>query len=497
MTTTMPYISSPIGQPIMFRDTLYVSRPFRDLVLDTYPALRTNTHYRALFAYLLFPSKVDDETGLPVLDELTLATLADQLQLLKQNHFKGGEFIARYREDVGHDVKVSKYSHVAGRARAVTDLNLAPALAEALDAELRTPLPSAQGVAFVSGLKRTRQHDSNARKADLAQTMLATTPYRVASEAITYLNTGVSKRLSSDAVQAHYEEAYAVALQGDNLIGRRQNLLTLRWMLIQPQQFYTASRLGRTCRIFPAHYGLNTLSREVAQVLGKGWITCDLRSSQLAIAAFLWNVPAMITFLRSGKNIWDELGSAFGEKRPAKRRLKDGVYALTYGGARPRICWSLNEDQGRFAYDEPLDAATLALGACLLTHPLMQAMYQARQHELDTIRLAGGAWDCFGHWISMPMDPHPRYPHQKTPNPRSVLAQVAQAAELKILAPVFVLARAGKDFRITRWAHDGFSIHIREKRRVKQVCARIEDAVRISAASLGVETHLERTLFTG
>jgi hypothetical protein len=477
----------------MFHDTLYVSPSFRDLALDTYPALRTDPHYRALFAYLLFPSQVDDETGLPVLGARTLATIAGDIQRWEQHHFSGQAFIARYQADVGHAFEVSAHSYAEGRARAVTDLNLAPALAEALDAELRTPLPSGRGVAFVSGLKRTRQHDADARKADLARATVIATPYHTARAAIAYLNTDVSKRLMSAVLQAHYEEAVAVALQGDNLIGRRQNLMTLRWMLIQPQQFYVPSARGRTCRFFPAHYGLGTLSREVAQVIGQDWITYDLRSSQLAIAAFLWDVPEMKDFLRGNKSIWLELGSAFREGCPTKHRLKDSTYALTYGGSRKRICWSLNHNQGRFAYDEPLDAATLALGTCLLTHRLMQAMYQARQRELAIISLAQGAWDCYGHWIDMPEDPHLRYPDQHAPNPRSVLAQVAQAVELKILEPVFDLARAGSDFTITHWAHDGFSIHIHDKRRVNQVCARIEEAVRISAASLEIGTHLERT----
>ena len=470
----------------MFHHNVYISAAFRDLALETYPALRVNAQYCDLFAYLLFPFQTDKDTDMPVICKRTLAMINGELDPSPQSHFVGGRFIEMYQAATGHYFAYSPWYYQQGLARMVTDLNLDPILAQALHDEIRTQPQPDREVTLASGIRRTRQRDSNVRKADLDRATQRQATYAGARKAIAYLN-ALPPNIFRSAVQKHYEEAVAVALRAENPLCVYQNLVTLRGMRTQPQQFYGPSKDGNTCRIFGMHRGLLTLSKDVALIIGQNWITFDLRSSQLAIAAFRWNVPAVIAFLRSGTSIWDELSTYLNLDLSAKPRLKEALYSLLYGACRRTIYRALaGKTNTRAIRLEPHDTV---LGERLLKHPLMAAMYQARERQLEQILRDGGARDCYGYFIPL----QPEDGTDGKTNERSILAQLAQAVEFKILEPVFDKAIGSQDFSITHWAHDGFSIHAHEQRRVKQVCSRIEEAVRASAAKEGVETYLERT----
>ena len=187
------------------------------------------------------------------------------------------------------------------------------------------------------------------------------------------------------------------------------------------------------------------LQRDVRHTLTRDWITCDLKSAQLAICAKTWNVPQVGEFLRSGGSIWQSLSAWLDLEAEQKPMLKDALYALVFGAGRDKMIAIL---ESRRLYER------------FRAHPLIHQMFLARARQLRAIRTAQGAHDAFGRWIAIEYMPvlEKRYSHDSS---RKILALVAQSYELLLLTPVIQLAMEQRDsshgFVITLWLHDGFS----------------------------------------
>jgi G:T-mismatch repair DNA endonuclease (very short patch repair protein) len=70
-------------------------------------------------------------------------------------------------------------------------------------------------------------------------------------------------------------------------------------------------------------------------------------------------------------------------------------------------------------------------------------------------------------------------------------AHQAQSVELYLLLPVVELASTTKDFYITLWQHDGFSVHFTNKSKVDYWIKKIQSVVQSKIDEQGILTHLE------
>lgn len=463
--------------------SLTVDRGFREQCFNAYPGLRRNATFRRLFSAMMFPAIIDKDTGAPVLPYTLLAEIEGKSHQVANNNYVGRTLLKRYCTESGHSPLISGYDYRAGQARMVKDLRLDPYIKSALRNELAT-LPC-DPVDFVSGRKPTRQSISNRRKEIIAMTTKRVSKYPETQSAVDYMNS-VPPQSAAKAMDKYGEAAVLAAYNDPDEQRSLQNLRTLRFMREQSKQYFAASRSDRSRRLFPAHSGYGTLSKDIAAIVGSGWHEFDLRSSQLAICAYLWDVKEITNLLEAGQNIWEELCPYVNlDVEAGKPAVKDAVYALTFGAGDDRICGDLDN---RFLMSDQL----LNLGRHLLNHPMMAALRKARDQQLAAIKDAGGAEDCYGVWVPIPEDFNPRY-RKSEPNPRSVLATLAQAVEFRILSPVFDLARKTEDFYITHWAHDGFCLGFNDQRRVESWIRRITEAVDAEAGSMGVRTVLEHT----
>lgn len=462
-----------------------VSRAFREFAFKLYPGLHLDQAYPCLLQTMLCPSFVDRETGNSIHRFGDLATIQGKQHQLSSRNYRGWEFIDQYRHDTGHHVEFLPHNHVNGRARMVSNLQLDPRLAVALEQELQT-VPS-EPVDFVTGRKYIPRHTVEQRKEDLRMAKQHPSKYVETQNAIDYMN-NVPPYRARKAMDAHGEEAVLAAYRMQERGKSNQDLVTLRFMRDQPKQFFTASERNRSRRLFPAHPGLGTLSKEIATIVGQDRYEFDLRYSQFAICAYLWNVPEVIAFLESGANLWDELYGYFNLDERAKPALKKGTYGLHYGAGQGRIAKEIRSKIMDALLD---DENALNLSSTFLTYPLMVAIRKGRDAQLKRIRADDGAYDCYGEWVAVPLDPDKR--GNLSPNPRSVLATLAQAVEFSILSPVFDLARGTKDFYITHFAHDGFCLDFTDHRRAESWIRRITEAVNAQAEKLGICTILEQT----
>ncbi|NTU81115.1 MAG: hypothetical protein HGA45_17325 [Chloroflexales bacterium] len=358
-------------------------------------------------------------------------------------------------------------------------------------------MPIDQTVEFVTGRRFRRDWAAQERQRHYQHAQEKSSSYAETTALRDYLNTpaGVANQrqlLMRQAVTKYGAEAVAVALQLESPASRIRSLGILLAMRVQPLQYFTASRHNKTRRIFPANAGLGMLPRAVSEVLIQDWCDFDLRYAQLAICARLWQVPEVLAFLEQGGQIWDALLTYLGWPLDAghKKPVKTALYTITFGAHLPNLA-------GMLAREHPTHPALRAMGVdsfvtTLLQHPLIAALCRRRQVMLDDALTRGFIHDCYGAYIPVPEEADAM--GRQRPNPRSVLAQEAQAMEFAIVEAVVKLAQTTNEFAIVHWAHDGFTVSIRDARRRERWIQRIIECVNAQAEEYGVPTELELKL---
>lgn len=484
---------------------LYCSKACRDRIFAVYPGLQRYERRRRFFVYLLLSRMVksrDGETRGILISRECLAHIEGKTKELRGHRYCGLETIDEYREHTNHLFEFEDYYYPKGFARIVTALNLDERVIQALADDFAKPV--GQLVDFVTGRRFDRQRSADECKALLQAASERVSPYAESNNLLRYLNESGTymeddgeqtwcagnsrRRCFADALKQHGAEAVQAVLGLTNPVRRVHSLCILLSMRTHPIQYYGASLKGNTRRIFPTHLSYAMLPREIRMILERGWYDFDLTNAQLAICARLWDIPEIKDFLRKGGKIWVELLTHLGwpvddlHKPPVKTAL----YAIIFGVSRKNLATRVAEEHvGHVALQE-MGADEFAKR--LRKHRFINALERARNRMRKDILRARGAFDCYGEFIGLPVEVtargRPRY------NPRSVLAQVAQAMEFWIVASVLEMARRTRAFTIVHWAHDGFTVKIRDRNDAAKRIARIEQCVNEQAQNANVITAL-------
>jgi hypothetical protein len=450
----------------------------RRAIRAAYPALDKEPAYWRLLQCLLYGTFRDEVTQQPILTQHMLATLEDRQADLVRGRYAGRDLLERFSRDV-FPITYSGYSVKDQRARCVDYYGLDPTIAQAVQEDLRAPWTPDGRVYFDSGRSFTRKSQMAVREASRAHAL------RFGSQAgcpeanalIQYLNL-LSPHRFTKALH-HLDATIAVACQLAPDILAQQQLRILRHIAGQPLPLYQPT--DRSVRVFPFGESIVSLKRDIRAVLCQDWQGFDLRSAQLAICAADWGVTEVRDFLESGGNIWTNLFTYFNwtPDDTVKTVLKAALYAALFGAGEQRIVETFKA--AGFTADQ---------AQRFLAHPLLHAMWQARQNRLGQIRRDGGARDCFGRWIPMPWDHNPTT-HRPQPNAPSVLAQLAQAMELHLMYPLIALAQRTDEFTIALWLHDGCYLDFKNSNKAARWARYAVDAVNNQAQKLGIATCLE------
>lgn len=252
----------------------------------------------------------------------------------------------------------------------------------------------------------------------------------------------------------------------------------------QPQPFVEPSPGGKTLRLMPVNRGISLLAKDARRALTPHWPEWDLRQVQFATCGNTWGVARVEAFLENPKaSIWDELADYLGvDRATAKAALKNrGVYPLVYGMPERNVAAGVTWELKRLGY-ELHNQPGMSYGKLFLTHPLIADMLEARNRMQAQIIAAGGAQDCYGNWIAY--DPEEE-------NENSVLAQLAQAIELKLIVPVFRVAKDSKgELTVRLYQFDGVSVTTRRSERARYWFNAAAEAVKEEAQRLGIQTAL-------
>ncbi len=473
-----------------------VSERFRKIVLETFPQLQphpeTNRRWFCFFDLLCFGTFFDETFARPHL-VIGRSQILGALGLPLTTHTR--DFSAqRFLDEVIAKKVIGTFRYglhevLGGRSRYAIP-NFPKAFKIELEREVYEfhTIADSDKVHLVTGDRWKATTPAILRGADRQEAEALRSPVPEAQRIIDYLNDLPSNIFAlkvnrKGRTNGNIAAAIAVAQSLPDERRRIEELRKLRSIVVQPQPFYGPSAkgncklAGNTVRVSAQGSAIPGLKNEIKYALIDGWVTFDLRSSQLAIVSKDWGIDGVREWLSNfGNNIWEELCALFPSipKVPAKAALKRAVYSVCYGAAPDSVRNGLMIGLGlSWADVEPF-----------FGHRFIEEVLLHRRAVQSVVRKARGANDCFGRWLPC---------STKLKTVRSVMAQLSQAQEMAFLLPAIELAKKRKDeFKIVLWEHDGFSVHFTRKDRIESESQRIMDAVNERCSKLGYPTRLER-----
>ena len=474
---------------IEFLNRRLVSPEFRQQFVLAFPQAAQRPPLMRLALYLLGATWVDEASGTVVAPASLLAGMAERVPQFVQRNFVAQELLDEFQAAVC-PLNVSEHCYTTGEARTLTARWPSGSGIEAAWAEeARHPFKGRAREAAVSFVKgqpyRQRSQDQGVKRvaAEVAETA-GDHPGQALLELLNGQKATVFRRLVDRNLEGAQDEIQRIVKRKeDGTVDEARTRRARAWSLnilhevcSNPMPMYEPSPQGRTVRLFPVGASYLRLPRAVRKALLAGTWEFDLANAQLAIAAREWQIPDIQCFLRTGRSVWAELAVALGrEVDEVKPTLKPALYSILFGAGRKRLRALLVKGE----------AAGEGLGQQGATrffrHPLIQALWEARQRRFEELQAAGTATTVFGKVI-------PVTTHEEA---RSALAQCAQAVELQVLGPVEHLVRDSSDMVLVAWQHDGFTLHFTNQSKAKQLARRVTKAVSAEIEQLGLLTRLE------
>lgn len=451
-----------------------VSKEFRDLLGREYPGIHRNPAHWRMLDHLLFGMHRCRDTDNRLINQSILASIERKEALLEQRHYTAETYLRAFKEDVMPGFEWSGWDYESGECRTVTALPISEHVQAAVQCEVSQRSERSDLVYMADGLKPTPAKRRQQRETDQRQAlaMIAHAGCEDAERLLYYLNNLPANRFTRllDYLPATYDAARAI----EDPAKRDHQLSVLKAIDRDAKPLYQPSKEHKTVRIFPFTSSMLMLRKGLRRIITQEWYEADLRSSQFAICAREWNVPLVEEFLRSGTPVWTYLYQHMQLDGNADNKavLKTALYSLMFGKSKRNLRRDLLSKFGN-------ETTVKLFFAC----PLIKAMLDARKRRTVEIERDGGATNVYGHWISA--EEH---------NTRSILAQLAQATELKLLSPVINLAHehsGPNGFTILLWQHDGFSWSPNLSRNGASWETRLKEAVSRQACEMGIETTLE------
>lgn len=465
----------------MFLPHKLVSREFRKEVAERLPGLGNGYRLWRILEYVLFGTWVDEETGLLVLSAKQTAYLVGEERKWLNHRFNQQELLDEFSARV---FPISTVGVVFGSFfepdRAGRLMAQVPCWLERLAAAERRKT-GRDLVELATGTTWTRQRQAQATRSVRLEAVEAmkSSPCPETTRLLKHLNNLPSNSFA--AIRERIAGAHELVDQIGRDTERQHNLLRAVEQHCQPLY----QPVGGSVRVYSFNESFLRLKREVREHLTEGWMKADLKSAQLAIVAAKWECPQLTDYLQQGKSIWPELLWSLGLSLDdeEKSMVKELLYALVFG-MREQNLRALAARQWPQIVD-PWER--------LKRNRLLREVLRARTLAFKRIRADGGATDAFGRTLLLASRGRSHGAYQPD-NAKSLLAQVAQSWELRLMLPILDLAeenRGPSSFRLMMWLHDGVAIHVPDARRREAWRKRISDAVNANAMALGIPTSLE------
>lgn len=444
-----------------------VSKAFRVELIEEFPALK-NRPYMYLFRKLLMrsleESKIEAYYETQVLSHQYLALINDRQNDWK--NFKSGNFLKAFKRDVLPDFEWTDYEE-REKARTVKAYGIPDKaykiLHEHLDEEPEVWLET--GTKLTNTRVVADDYEQMINYANILADVYKISPQ--AKNILQYHNelprqtfTMMVKRNLTSAEKA------VLALQNNESV-YTPTRETLKRIVAYSKPVLVPK--SSTDRLFGQIPDLTRIKSSVRKALTKGLWEADLKSVQLAIAAKVWDIPQIQTFLAEGGSIWANIMIDFeGDREAVKSACKTALYSILYGAGEGNV---------RAALEEDLDGTGFEADT-FLSNTLIQALMKRQKEVMVEI-----------------MDGVPTNPLDGTVitgKPQARMAILAQAYELLLIHEIYrVQAQTPDVFDVLLFQFDGVSIHWIKKDRMDGMIRKINKAVDAKAKELGIYTSLE------
>lgn len=470
-----------------------VSTTFRNIIEEYYPGLNLKPTYWRFMRCLIFGPK-DTMTGLSLIDGYHIAKANNMVPAFRNNNHVGKFFLEEFQKDVMTPKTFSwsgwNYENKQARIAIVT---FPEEIITLITKELINTVKDR--VYFDTGLAVTRARTQAQRE---IMRIEAETYFEFAlpeaKPLLHYMN-NLSTHSFSKVIDKNWDAAWSKVSQIEDFLSFSVQVEIMMTLRESVQPFYKPSQRGCTPRIFPCNYSIPMLRRDIRKTLTQGWYEFDLANAQLAIVAKLWNIQPIQDFLSTKQSIWTELFKHFNRTslkttndlkyQGIKSVFKKALYSLIYGMPKGNLIKEINEG---------LKAYGISQGRKhFFTNTLIQALYIAREAKFQEMNELEEVSTIFNKTLQIDgsKTSKGKPTQQRKDSIASILAHQAQALELYVLLPVVELASTTKDFHITLWQHDGFSIHFNDKSKVDRWIPRILKVVQDKIDEQGILTHLD------
>ncbi len=227
-------------------------------------------------------------------------------------------------------------------------------------------------------------------------------------------------------------------------------------------------------RVFAAGANLMQLPRAVRAAVFAGCWNIDMSQCQLRIVAKIWGIPEVNAYLLKG-DPWSNLTADLGVDLSRKDDVKQMIYCTVYGGSKARL-----------KKDHP------DLARRFLKHPMVCALWAARERIKDQIAEAGYIVDCNGeiHEVGAVGGKD-----SKSECIRSLMARQVQSYEFAMMAAGESVVAKDHDMMTVAWLHDGIYVAITNHEdcaayKVKEIA----EAIIAKAKGFGITMNVDSKL---
>jgi hypothetical protein len=451
-----------------------VSREFFQLTKKTFRGLHHSPARWQLMEFILFHARPDKSTGKIPLPQALLARMEGaKVKNKKAKDYSATPLLWWFQNCVmtPQTFQFSEAKPAKDQCRQITKLIFPDFYEAAWKRQLAEGKPE---VFFCGGEKYSKPKVEAWRKAKREQLKVSQKALVVSPTPRTILD--YLNKSDPEPFQQILRNNYAHAVKKAQSLEENveRELPILKAIRSNPQPYYIATASGNSPRIYAEGLNITSLKRKVRKAYTRGWMEADLRAAQLAINAKIWGANLTLSLLEDDLDVWESFYEycdiAPDEKKDAKGALKVMLYATWYQRKRVVI--------GKLLEEALLEEGIERDMSVIVDHPIVKEVLSERESAKWQIIQNDGMEDILGNWIK-----------KGRRSVGSVMAQAAQVAEMELLHPVVEMAKITKDFQITLFQHDGFSVLFRREQ--EKWMERIEEVVQEKARSFGFPTGLE------
>ncbi len=451
-----------------------VSKNFRDEIIKYYPACHVDISYMRFMQYRLFSNNWEDQSqNLLKVPRYNLAYCEGKQKQLGGKNYKGYLFLQRFSSDV-QPITWTDWSYEQDRCR-VVEFPLHPELESLLALDVHKNYKNEGGrVYLIGGIKfTTRNRNAQLKKAqeklreDL-EDLRKCRRVRKGAEKIFLYMMKVDIKHFTKIIDSNID---TVELAIKNRIDLPETKKKVYLELVDCLREIRKPMLHgvkNSWRLYDEGVSITGLPRQYRKMLCKGWTEFDIKSSQLAIVSSIWNIESIHTFLSDRNSVWDLFFNVFpvpdDRYDETKRFFKESLYSVVFGKLEANIAKE---------YDDLLG---MGAGTKFSNIWLVRDLFDAREREINRLAnqpngryysLAAGMSSSPNNFFRTGMskgellkyEENGEMPYTQRKRITSVMAQEVQMIEMAILYPVIDLAeKNSKNYVITLWQHDGFSV---------------------------------------